>query len=303
MAKRHRNGYSVLALVLFAAVACSNECHNGYCKIPPPLSPFHEYPNPLNITDADRARFRDVVRFPRIRDANGKKIPNIEILNFTRPSLRRQLATEEERRARQQDVETMSRRKKWWNFFASATTLDNNDHTILTKGVFAVGRYDENRVNMYESGLFETLDDDGKSVRRTVHVGIDLDGPVGTRVYAFTKGKIHAVGYNPELGDYGNVIVIEHWLSGDRTVYALYGHLSNASIKGRKKGDRIRAGQCIGKFGDIHENGGWFIPHVHFQLALSPPDTHDLPGAVSESDRHQALFDYPDPRYVLGALY
>ncbi|GIT41297.1 MAG: hypothetical protein Ct9H300mP10_03070 [Methanobacteriota archaeon] len=54
--------------------------------------------------------------------------------------------------------------------------------------------------------------------------------------------------------------------------------------------------------GDKHENGGW-EPHLHFQLSLVEPETHDLPGVVAPEDREQALLDYPDPRLVLGPLY
>ena len=46
--------------------------------------------------------------------------------------------------------------------------------------------------------------------RRTVHVGIDIGAPINTPIYAFTDGIIHSVGYNPAIGDYGNVIVIQH---------------------------------------------------------------------------------------------
>ena len=43
--------------------------------------------------------------------------------------------------------------------------------------------------------------------------------------------------------------------------------------------------------------------HVHFQLAVNPPPTHDMPGVVALSDRDEALLEYVDPRYVLGELY
>jgi hypothetical protein len=59
----------------------------------------------------------------------------------------------------------------------------------------------------------------------------------------------------------------------------------------------------LGYLGDVHENGGWFFPHVHFQLSLHPPATHDMPGAVSLEDRARALVEYPDPRYVVGSLH
>jgi murein DD-endopeptidase MepM/ murein hydrolase activator NlpD len=187
-----------------------------------------------------------------------------------------------------------------------------------------IGKYDEDRIGLYTSDLFvvdnatvssspPSTDPDSATTCqfRTLHVGIDLGGRVGTPVYAFTHGIVHALGYNPSLGDYGNVIVIQHfWNSTDAemtnassTVYALYGHLDDGSVQNLKVGDIIRPGLRIGAIGDVYENGGWYIPHVHFQLSLLPPETHDMPGAVCIQDRAEALMQYVDPRYVLGPLH
>lgn len=43
--------------------------------------------------------------------------------------------------------------------------------------------------------------------------------------------------------------------------------------------------------------------HLHFQLAVHPPKTHDMPGVVTLTGRDEALLEYVDPRYVLGELY
>lgn len=158
---------------------------------------------------------------------------------------------------------------------------------------YSIGRYDEDRVNLYTQDLFEG--------RRTVHMGIDIGAPVETPVYAFWEGTIYACGYNPASGDYGHVIVTEHNLDGI-SLWALYGHLSAASIVGKIPGKPIRGGERIGRIGEPAENGGW-PPHLHFQLSLKRPSTHDLPGVVSPAMRGQALKNYPDPRLVLGPLY
>ena len=158
---------------------------------------------------------------------------------------------------------------------------------------YAIGRYDEDRRGLYEHDLFEGT--------RTVHVGIDLGAPAGDAVYAFADGTIFAAGANPEPGDYGHVIVTEHRL-GEHKVWALYGHLSAASLVQKRPGDVLRAGGLLGWLGDESENGGW-PPHLHFQLCLERPATHDLPGVVAPSERAAALALYPDPRLVLGALY
>jgi murein DD-endopeptidase MepM/ murein hydrolase activator NlpD len=158
---------------------------------------------------------------------------------------------------------------------------------------FSVGRYDEVRPNLYNTDLF--------GGERNVHIGIDIGGPVGTPCMAFMDGLISHFGYNPEDGDYGNVLITEHEIDGF-PVWALYGHLSKTSIEGKQIGQRIEAGEVIAWFGEYEENGGW-EPHLHFQLSLIKPDTHDMPGVVAPEDRERALNDYPDPRLVLGQIY
>ena len=132
-------------------------------------------------------------------------------------------------------------------------------------------------------------------------------------------------GYNAAAGDYGfvraapscrrpnpepstsalnpplQVIVTEHVVCGTR-VWALHGHLSKQSISASPKGKHVRAGEILGWLGRPDENGGWH-PHVHFQLSLVEPVTHDMPGVVSTGQHAQALRTYPDPRHVLGQLY
>ena len=158
---------------------------------------------------------------------------------------------------------------------------------------FTIGRYDERRPGMYTTDLFEE--------GRCVHMGIDLGGPAGTPVHAFASGEVIHAGYNPAPGDYGHVLVLEHALEG-RVLYALYGHLSAATLGLSSVGRKVQAGDVLGWLGGLHENGGW-PPHLHFQLAKQRPETHDLPGVVTQEERAAALEAYPDPREVLGPLY
>jgi len=162
-----------------------------------------------------------------------------------------------------------------------------------SKYEFDIGRYDEMRSGMYSTELF------GGS--RFLHVGIDIGGPIGTPCMAFMDGEISHFGYNPADGDYGNVVITKHLLDGV-PVWALYGHLNAASIEGKRVGQKVKAGEVIAWFGAFEENGGW-EPHLHFQLSLVEPETHDLPGVVAPEDREHALAIYPDPRNVLGPLY
>jgi len=174
------------------------------------------------------------------------------------------------------------------------TVLDLSEgHWDSPENDFSIGKYDELRPGIYNSEIF--------GGERFLHVGIDIGGPVGTPCMAFMDGEISHFGYNPEPGDYGNVIITKHQI-GEVFLWALYGHLNSESVEGKFAGQKISAGEVIAWFGDYEENGGW-APHLHFQLSLIEPETHDLPGVVAPEDREQALMDFPDPRLVLGPIY
>lgn len=158
---------------------------------------------------------------------------------------------------------------------------------------WTIGRYDELRPAVYQQALF--------AGDRTLHVGLDLGGPVGVAVHAFSDGVVVHAGYNPADGDYGNALVTQHAHDG-RPLYALWGHLSAASVAHSPPGRTFCAGEVLGWLGDMHENGGW-PPHLHLQLCWDRPETHDLPGVVPAAERATALRRYPDPRMVLGPLY
>jgi len=158
---------------------------------------------------------------------------------------------------------------------------------------FDIGRYDELRPGMYSTELFS----DG----RFLHIGIDIGAPVGTPCMAFDDGEVSHFGYNAADGDYGYVIITKH-IVGEKPIWALYGHLSADSIKGKKIGQKISRGEVICWMGDRHENGGW-DSHLHFQLSINEPETHDMPGVVNPENREKALEKYPDPRLVLGPIY
>ena len=174
------------------------------------------------------------------------------------------------------------------------TVLDlSKGQWVPPETIFSIGKYDELRPGMYNTEIFHG--------ERFLHIGIDIGAPIGTPCMAFSDGEVSHFGYNPEPGDYGNVLIIKHKLDGV-SLWALYGHLSSESIENKILGQKVVAGEVVAWFGDESENGGW-EPHLHFQLSLIEPETHDMPGVVAPEDREQALNDYPDPRLVLGPLY
>jgi len=278
-------------------------------------APFGSYPNLLDfITPQMRESFAIVVR-------------QIDpVVNDNRDT--QSLASSEEIREvkRRPFVWKLLRRMMMRRFILPLRSVFVNNNSSSSKHLYDIGKYDENRISMYSSEHFQDVDNeiDGFGGQRTVHLGIDLGAPVGTPVRAFERGIVHSVGYNPEHGDYGYVIVVEHTLLGrddsssietknatttesvpeeTRKVWALYGHLDRSVLKFLVDSP-VRKGEIIGRIGDVDENGGWMAPHVHFQLSVQPPkQPHDMPGASSVKDRPTALLVYPDPRYVLGEIY
>lgn len=155
------------------------------------------------------------------------------------------------------------------------------------------GGYLEFRREMYVSPLY--------AGERFIHMGVDIWGPAGEPVYAFADGTIWGVRNNDKHLDYGPTIVTHH-IIGNQSLYALYGHLSLASLEDVSEGQKIQAGQAIGKLGSREVNGGW-IPHLHFQLANETPAAPDMPGVVSPDELEAAVRRHPDPRIVLGPVY
>jgi murein DD-endopeptidase MepM/ murein hydrolase activator NlpD len=159
---------------------------------------------------------------------------------------------------------------------------------------YGVGRYDERRPGMYAGEQFQ-------EGHRDIHVGVDLAAPAGASVLAFFEGTIFRLGDNARPYDYGPTLITRHEWS-DQVVYALHGHLSRESLDRWRPGDGFHRGDILGWIGTREVNGGW-NPHVHFQLCLAEPVTHDLPGAVGQVNREWGLGVFPDPRLVLGGLY
>ncbi len=172
--------------------------------------------------------------------------------------------------------------------------FESNNKFQETSNSFSIGKYNEKRPNMYEGDLFE-------KTNRFIHMGIDIGAPVGTPVKSFYDGEIFLFKYNDQKLDYGYTIITKHQIR-DQNIYALYGHLSNSSLKDKKIGQKIYSGEVIAHLGSEEENGGW-PSHVHFQLSLIEPKICDLPGVVSESDHNVAVKVFPDPRIVLGKIY
>lgn len=158
---------------------------------------------------------------------------------------------------------------------------------------YGVGGYNEHRTIYSRSVHFDTAEEP-----RRLHLGVDIWGPAGTPVYNFYDAQVHSFKNNDHFGDYGATIILKYELEG-LTFYALYGHLSLASLQGLENGQFIAAGKQIAAFGIPAENGNW-PPHLHFQLMFDlQGKIGDYPGVCQFSNRAAYLVNCPDPGLIL----
>ncbi|MGC9372875.1 MAG: peptidoglycan DD-metalloendopeptidase family protein [Thermovirgaceae bacterium] len=89
--------------------------------------------------------------------------------------------------------------------------------------------------------------------RRDFHTGIDIKGATGRIIRAAKAGRVVYSGW---MGGYGRVVVIDH----GKEYSTLYAHCSSLLVR---KGQRVSAGQAIGKVGSSGRATG---PHLHFEV-------------------------------------
>jgi murein DD-endopeptidase MepM/ murein hydrolase activator NlpD len=174
-----------------------------------------------------------------------------------------------------------------------AFTAYIDDCLSETGSKFGIGGYGEHRSFYGKMALFAGEEP------RTVHLGTDIWGPAGTRVYAPLGGTVHSFAYNNGPSNYGATIILQHQL--DTVVfYTLYGHMSKNDLVPLKERNYIIRGDVIGHFGTSGENGNW-PPHLHFQV-ISDLRLHkgDYPGVCRESEREKYLALCPDPELLLN---
>lgn len=161
---------------------------------------------------------------------------------------------------------------------------------------FAIGGYLEPRA-LYSSAAFEgpMAGDE----RRTIHLGLDVFGPVGSAVRAPLAATVHAWADNRAPLDYGPVIILKHDTPQGDEFFTLYGHLSRESLDGLYQGRPLAAGEAFATIGAHHVNGGW-VPHLHFQVItdLMGLECH-FQGVCRPSEVDIRRLFSPDPNLIL----
>lgn len=156
-----------------------------------------------------------------------------------------------------------------------------------------VGGYSEDRSIYRRSSLF-----DGEGEPRSIHLGLDIWIPAGTKVFAPLDAKVHSFAYNDTYGDYGGTIILEHTLE-EVTFYTLYGHLSKNSLENMEEGKNFNKEEHFANIGTVKENGQW-PPHLHFQLISDMLDKKgDFFGVAPPSEKEEYLKLCPNPYRIL----
>lgn len=89
--------------------------------------------------------------------------------------------------------------------------------------------------------------------RPSMHTGYDIDGEYNDPVYVTAAGKVIAVGYD---GEHGNYIIVDH----SRGIETEYMHLNKILVK---RGESVTKGQQIGLVGSTGRSTG---SHLHYEV-------------------------------------
>ncbi|RRQ14150.1 peptidase M23 [Corynebacterium bovis] len=92
------------------------------------------------------------------------------------------------------------------------------------------------------------------------HKGVDLAGPVGTKIFAFADGVVSAAA-DQGVSGFGGWVVIDHTIAGEPRS-TVYGHMAPGGVHVHV-GDHVTKGQHIADIGSAGESSG---PHLHFEI-------------------------------------
>jgi murein DD-endopeptidase MepM/ murein hydrolase activator NlpD len=186
-----------------------------------------------------------------------------------------------------------------------------NNELEKASATFGIGGYNEERIIYNRSILFNDIalqkafspvgGEDLAGAARTIHLGLDIWGAIGTNVYVPVGGVVHSFANNNNFGDYGATIILQHQLD-TILFYTLYGHLSLNDLTNLQEGKYISRGEILGHFGNAQENGDW-PPHLHFQI-INDIRLHkgDYPGVCTLAEREKYLNNCPDPDLIAGLM-
>ena len=135
----------------------------------------------------------------------------------------------------------------------------------------------------YLNGTYMALRGNDKKGKPVYHRGMDFFAEIGTPIYSMYTGVIKTIEDSHkdknEDNSFGNIVVIEHELSGyDRSVYLQYSHLNYGTpvAVNPRTGDPFKVGDVVyqgdlfaytGKTGNAWDDG--VVPNKHLDLMAS----------------------------------
>jgi len=177
---------------------------------------------------------------------------------------------------------------------ATGCTMPSADAGEVVRFSAPVGTAAERQTGGWPPGEWTDANPYGRLYFLGRHTGSDLnlnkptwDLDRGKPVYAVADGQVIFAGHLP---DWGNVIVIRHWLEDGNACYSRYGHLGIVEVTADQE---VLRGAGIGTIG--RRSGGPY--HLHFDLVKSDV-LEDDPGHWPGYDLALLNRHYVDP----GAL-
>ena len=128
----------------------------------------------------------------------------------------------------------------------------------------------------------------GLALSPGMHMGVDIAGPLGTPLVAFTDGKVTATGIE---GGYGNYVA---WVDKFKIEH-FYAHMRSSALV--RAGQQVKKGTKLGEMGSTGRSSG---PHLHWEVSTVPGDTGMPKSAVLS--RFDPLSKYPYTAPFGGAV-
>ena len=155
---------------------------------------------------------------------------------------------------------------------------------------WGIGKYLEERRNILRGSL-NIINE-----KRIYHLGLDIIVPYSSVVFCPLDGTVYKLGKETQKGNYGGYLVIKHEIK-DQTFYSLYGHLKTP-LK-LQLGQKILAGQELGKIGKESDSGGWFC-HLHLQIITQKAmnERYSEWGYISEELLSKVEEYFPNPNFL-----
>jgi len=100
--------------------------------------------------------------------------------------------------------------------------------------------------------------------RAAMHAGVDLAGPVGTKIFATADG---VVGRSQWVNGYGNLVEIDH----GQGIQTRYGHLSRSLVS---PGQKVKRGDLIALMGSTGRSTG---SHLHYEVRIDGRPVNPVP--------------------------